>query len=352
MGMVPHSTNIDNTISPLCSVCIANYNGEYFIEQCIDSILKQENVPGAVEIIVHDDASTDDSVALIQRRYPEIRLILSEQNLGFCASNNKMVAAAKGEFILLLNNDATLHIDALKTLYDASIVYGVGIYGLPQYDASTGELIDIGSIFDPFLNPIPNKDSNRNDVGMVIGACLFLSRHLWDTLGGFPEWFGSLAEDMYLCCLARLWGFSVKAISESGFNHWVGKSIGGGKVLENKSLSTTYARRFLSERNKSYVMITCYPLLSAYLLLALHFILLTLEGISLSLIKWDKQIWRNIYWNAMREVLQNRNVLINTRNVNQKLKGISTWNFFSPFSLVSHKISMLIRYGIPQLIQK
>ena len=75
---------------------------------------------------------------------------------------------------------------------------------------------------------------------MVIGACLWLPKNLWDNLGGFPEWFGSLAEDMYLCCLARLKGVPVKVISTSKFSHWVGRSIGGGKVLNNKRLSTEY----------------------------------------------------------------------------------------------------------------
>ena len=42
---------------------------------------------------------------------------------------------------------------------------------------------------------------------MVIGACLWIQKGLWEELGGFPEWFGSIAEDMYLCCRARLAGY-------------------------------------------------------------------------------------------------------------------------------------------------
>ncbi len=56
---------------PLCSVCIANYNGLSVLADCIDSVLDQSgDIP--VEIIVHDDASTDDSVALIRQRYPAL----------------------------------------------------------------------------------------------------------------------------------------------------------------------------------------------------------------------------------------------------------------------------------------
>ncbi len=349
MGMVPHAPSIDRTNSPLCSVCVANYNGEHFIEKCIDSILKQENVPGTIEIIVHDDASTDDSVTLIQSRYPEIRLILSKQNLGFCTSNNRMVALAKGKFILLLNNDAILHADALRTLYNAALIYGDGIYGLPQYDASTGELIDIGSILDPFLNPIPNKNSERSDVGMVIGACLFLPKHLWETLGGFPEWFGSLAEDMYICCYARLRGLHVKAISTSGFDHWVGKSLGGGKILSNRKLSTNLSRRSMSERNKTFVMVICYPSFFAYILIPLHLLLLTFEGLLLTAIKKDKRIWSQVYWFCLKEIWGKRVLWMEQRRKVQATRVCSTYTFLETFTLLPHKMRMLSIHGLPDL---
>ncbi|EKD32459.1 MAG: glycosyl transferase family protein, partial [uncultured bacterium] len=199
----------------LCSVCIANYNGEKYLEKCIDSVLQQEGFPGPIEIVINDDASTDNSVSLIQLRYSQVKLIENDKNAGFCVSNNRMVAASRGTYILLLNNDAVLHKDALKTLYDGTQKYGNSVLGLPQYDAKTAELIDIGSNFDLFLNPIPNKDQKRQDVGMITGACLWLPRAMWNKLGGFPEWFGSLAEDVYLCCFARLLGYPVKALSSS-----------------------------------------------------------------------------------------------------------------------------------------
>ena len=95
-----------------CSVCIANYNGIELIDACIDSVRAQD-CGVAVEIIVHDDASTDDSAAHIAARHPDVRLIESRENVGFCIANNRMAAAAKGDYLLLLNNDATLLPDAL-----------------------------------------------------------------------------------------------------------------------------------------------------------------------------------------------------------------------------------------------
>jgi len=346
--MVQHSPASNPTTNPLCSVCIANFNGIDILKKCLDSLLEQD-CEFEIEIIIHDDASTDNSVEFIQQHYSDIELLISEENCGFCVSNNRMVKIAQGEFILLLNNDAVLHKNALKTLYSASLQCKDAIYGLPQYDAATHKLIDIGSIFDPFLNPIPNKDIYLQDVGMVIGACLWLPRNLWNTLGGFPEWFGSLAEDMYLCCLARLRGYPVKALSESGFDHWVGRSLGGGKVTSNNKLSTTTTRRALSERNKTFVMLICYPMPALLLLFPIHICLLCLEGIILSLLKQDKKLWKDIYWNCLKEVWLRRKVLWTNRHNIQHAKHTSSRSFFKTHILIPHKLAMLLKYGIPEI---
>lgn len=348
MGMVSYPAKMNQGDGPLCSVCIANYNGEDFIEQCINSVLQQENFPGSVEIIIHDDASIDNSVSLIETRYPQVCLLLSKYNVGYCISNNKMVSIAQGKFILLLNNDAVLYPNALKSLYDASQEYGEGIYGLPQYDAATGELIDIGSTFDLFLNPIPNKNPHRDSVGMVIGACLWLPRNLWDNLGGFPEWFGSLAEDMYLCCLARLKGNPVKVISTSKFSHWVGRSIGGGKVLKHR-LSTTLTRRAMSERNKTFVMLICYPQPIVWLIIPVHLIILAIEGILITMVKNDKRIWLQIYWFCLKEVWNNRVLWVKQRRAVQGVRQCNTCEFLSPFTLLPHKVKMFVMHGMPDI---
>lgn len=335
----------------LCSVCIANYNGEQFLEKCIDSVLQQEGFPGPVEIIIHDDASKDKSVELIRSRYAQVKLLGSEENVGFCVSNNRMVAVAKGTFILLLNNDAVLHKDALKTLYGASQKYGDGIFGLPQYDAATGKLIDIGSTFDPFLNPMPNKDRNRQHVGMIIGACLWLPKTLWDELGGFPEWFGSLAEDMYICCFARLLGYPVKALPESGFDHWVGRSLGGGKVTKNNILSTTITRRALSEKNKTFVMMMCYPSVIAFIFVPLHVSLLCVEGMLLSLIKLDTTLWSKVYWNCLKEIWRTKQTLREQRGSVQMMRKCSLMAFVRPFEFRLYKLRMLVRHGLPHILK-
>jgi GT2 family glycosyltransferase len=335
-------------VRPVVSVCVANYNGKALIDDCLQSIFAQEgNI--ALEIIIHDDASSDDSATYIRERYPMARLIESKSNVGFCVANNRMAAQAKGEYLLLLNNDAALYPDALRTLLtEVSRLGRPAILSLPQYDAATGELVDMGSFFDPFLNPIPNLESTLNDVGMVIGACLWIPMSLWSELGGFPEWFGSLAEDMYLCCRARLGGYQVRALATSGYRHWQGKSFGGNRVSE-KGLATTFRRRALSERNKSFVMVLTYPAPWLWPILALHLLLLFLEACLLTVVKVDPRFWREIYAPCFQALWHRRSFLRQLREEIQNSKRVGTVALASAFRLMPYKLLMLSRHGLPRM---
>jgi GT2 family glycosyltransferase len=336
------------TDNPVCSVCIANYNGIDVIEAAVKSVLAQD-CDFLVEIIIHDDASTDGSVDYIREKFPEVNLITTDDNVGFCISNNRMAAQAKGKYILLLNNDAALFPNALRSLHDHAIKQDrAGILGLPQYDVITGNLIDFGNRLDLFLNTIPNLNSNKYEVGIVIGACLWLPRWLWTELGGFLEYFHSLGEDIYLCCLARLRGYEVKTIQSSGFWHRVGSSLGGGKIVKNK-LSTSKRRRSLSERNKSYVIILTYPPLLFYVIFPLHILLLIFEGVALSAVKKDPSLWRSIYWQCLKSQWCNRHLLYRMRQRIQSRRRISTLKFLAPFVFVHQKLRMLIKHGLPEI---
>lgn len=331
-----------------CSVCIPNYNGESYLEDCINSVLNQA-CDFKFELIVHDDASEDGSVQLLRSVFPEVTLIESKQNLGFCESSNRMVERAEGKYILLLNNDAELLPDALSVLHARSQeLRRPAILTLPQYDYDTGALVDKGSLVDLFMNPVPNLDPNRRDVAMVIGACLWIPRELWHRLGGFPAWFESLAEDMYLCTLARMQGIAVQTMNESGYRHRSGASFGGGKVVSQK-LNTTIRRRRLSERNKSFTLIVCYPSPWLQMILPLHLLTLLAEGLFLSVIKWESAIWREVYWNCIREIWRNRGRLREHRGNAQKHRVATAAEFFSPTALIPRKLTMLFRYGVPRI---
>lgn len=337
--------------TPLVSVCIANYNGMDVIDECLRSVMAQQgNI--ALEILVHDDASTDESLAHIRTHYPQVVLIESVENVenvGFCIANNRMVERARGQYILLFNNDAVLFPDALQTLLtEAQRLEKPAILTLPQFDATSGELVDRGCLLDPFFNPVPNLAPKCSDVAMVIGACLWIPKDLWNELEGFPEWFGSIAEDMYLCCRARLAGYAVRALAVSGYRHWQGKSFGGNRVV-NKRLTTTFRRRALSERNKSFVMIGTCPGIMLGIVLPLHLMQLLAEGIILALIKRQWRLFQTIYWGCLKALWQERGKLSHLRHDVQARRQIGIWVFYSVFQPFPHKLSMLLRHGLPQV---
>ncbi|AKU10194.1 hypothetical protein AzCIB_0289 [Azoarcus sp. CIB] len=336
------------TTAPVCSVCIANYNGESLLADCIDSILAQD-CDFAVEILVHDDASTDASLALLRERYPQVEVITSAANVGFCIANNRLADRARGDYLLLLNNDAALAPDALSTLFaHAGRQQPAGILTLPQYDWETNELVDRGCLLDPFYNPVPNLAPDRTDVAMVIGACLWIPRGLWHELGGFPEWFESIAEDMYLCCRARLAGYPVEVTAGSAYRHRQGQSFGGNRASAGR-LSTTYRRRRLSERNKTFVLAVCTPAPWVWLLLPLHLLTLMAEGALLALMRRQYRLLREIYANVPLALVRQGSRLRQERKCAQETRKASTSTYARGFLGLPRKLQLLLRHGMPQI---
>jgi GT2 family glycosyltransferase len=348
MALVQHYPALKPEAAPVCSVCIANYNGMHMLADCLDSVLAQS--PGnPVEIIVHDDASTDDSVAFLREHYPQVEILASADNVGFCIGNNRMVAHARGEYVLLLNNDAALDAGALQVLLaEAARIGGDAILSLPQRGWETGTPVDRGCLLDPFYNPAPNLDVGRQEVAYVIGACLWIPRRLWRELGGFPEWFGSLAEDMYLCCAARLRGVPVRCIDGSGYRHRQGASFGGNRV-DGDRLKSTYRRRALSERNKSAVLAICTPTPVVWPLLALHLILLAGEGVVLALLKRDARLWHDIYGVVIGNTFRSIGTLWSRRRKVQASRRVSLHKYWGGFVWWPRKLSLLWRHGVPHI---
>jgi GT2 family glycosyltransferase len=332
---------------PAISVCIANYNGDDLLPDCIDSVLAQ-HTDASVEIIVHDDASNDNSLQLLAMRYPQVRVIASTENVGFCIANNRMADAASGEYLLLLNNDAALDTGALQALSYEAVRGGDAILTLEQHDWETGALVDRGCLLDPFYNPVPNLDPQRPDVAYVIGACLWVPRGLWRELGGFPEWMGSIGEDMYLCCQARLRGAAVRVARGSRYRHRQGASFGGNRIKAGK-LRSTYRRRLLSERNKTLVMLICTPGWIMWPLLVLHLFLLHAEGVIVAASRRDLRFWREVYSPVLPDIVKARSVWAERRRETQAQRRTTSQSWWRCFTWKPRKLSLLWRHGMPEI---
>lgn len=332
---------------PLCSVLVANFNGEHLLTHCLDSI-RAQITSSPIEVIVHDDASVDRSLEILAT-YPEAQVLRSEVNVGFCVANNRMAAAARGRYLLLLNNDAELLDDALATLLSlAGEQPGDAVLSLPQYDRESGSLVDRGARIDPFCNPVPITDKRSSDAAMVIGACLWIPKRAWDALGGFPEWMESLGEDLYLCSAARLRGWPVRVAASSGYRHRQGASFGGNRPTGGR-LASTYRRRFLSESNKTAVLATCTPGLVVWVLLTLHLPLLVLEGIVLAVLLRDTDVWRRVYWASLKRTLRQRHALCRVRRELQATRNTTIRSYFRQVTWMPGKLRLLLRYGVPSL---
>lgn len=330
---------------PRVSVCIANYDGASLLPTCIDSVFAQ-SAGVAVEILVHDDHSRDSSLAVLRESYPSVHVIESSENVGFCIANNRMVERARGEFILLLNNDAALATDAISKLLEmAEKIQLPAILTLPQLDWESGMLVDRGCLLDPFFNPIPNLDMERDDVAFVIGACLWCPRETWNRLGGFPEWMESIGEDLYLCSLARLQGIPVRALCGTYYRHRQGATFGGNRA--DGGLNTTLKRRRLSELNKTRAMMIISPGPAMWPLLIAHLFLLLAEGLALSLLRRNSSWLQEIYLPAIAAPFREYSALRAHRHIVQASRTVKKRTWYGVMRCQLRKLILLRRYGLP-----
>jgi len=99
-------------------VIVISFNGMEFIEDCLASVQKSLDEVVDSEILVIDNGSTDGTVELIENRYPNIQLIKNRDNLGFARAVNQGFEKARGEYVLILNQDTRIQDNAIVKLAD------------------------------------------------------------------------------------------------------------------------------------------------------------------------------------------------------------------------------------------
>ena len=97
------------------SVIVVNWNTRKLLENCLFSIFKFTKGI-SFEVIVVDNGSIDSSPQMVKKKFPQVKLILNKENLGFTKANNQGIKVAKGKYILLLNSDTYLIENALGKL--------------------------------------------------------------------------------------------------------------------------------------------------------------------------------------------------------------------------------------------
>ena len=103
---------------PDVSVIILTYNGVKYIERLLESLSDQSYPKERVEIIIVDNASTDNTISIVRNKYPHVKQIVLEKNYGFAGGNNLGLQYARHDFLIFLNQDTVCHRDWLSGLMD------------------------------------------------------------------------------------------------------------------------------------------------------------------------------------------------------------------------------------------
>ena len=221
---------------PTVSIVIPVYNNYLTTLACLHSIKKNtDSDVASYEVIIADDCSTDQTCD-IAANIEGLRVVRPTRNLGFLKNCNHAMQAAKGEFIVLLNNDTNVQSCWLPELLSPLVAdRNVGVTG-PMFLYPDGRLQEAGGIIFSDasgwnygrLDKANKPEYNfARDVDYVSGACLVFRREFWDKLNGFDELFApAYYEDTDFCFSARELGYKVRYVPTSVVVHYEGVSHG------------------------------------------------------------------------------------------------------------------------------
>jgi GT2 family glycosyltransferase len=232
---------------------VVNFNGGHDLCDCLRSL--QSQTLRASEVIVVDNASTDQSLQNACSQFPAIIPIANSVNAGFAAGANQGAQAATGDVLLFLNPDVSLSPDCLHQVC-LTHEQSPGVVGLPLSIGADAEEL-YGCTIDRL-----GYSTTLQGPGQplyVAGAALATSRSIFEQLGGFDERYFMFVEDVDYCWRVLLSGFQVGISSEAYGTHRGGGVAPGGYVRSGR-LETTAFRFVLRERNAFATLLKCAPM--------------------------------------------------------------------------------------------
>jgi GT2 family glycosyltransferase len=226
---------------PSVYIIILSYNGSRWLEACLASVAATE-YPN-LKIILVDNASNDDSVELVRKRYPQVTVIVNNHNYGFSEGNNTGIRAALSagaDYVVLLNQDTRVTPQWLGELISVGESdERIGILGAVQlkYDnddfnswTTSAMRKDIGELKDPAWSParpwIP--------VEWVEGACFAIKRETLEKVGLLDPIYFAFYEEIDFCRRASYHGFSVALVPRSRIHHYRGGSWQANRNIERE----------------------------------------------------------------------------------------------------------------------
>ena len=240
--------------SNLVSVIVLNYNAGELLLNCIDSLKKSTYTN--LEILVVDNISSDGSQIKCKERFPDIKLIQNNENLGYCGGNNAGVREANGKFIVILNPDTIVEPNWINELISAHDEFGEGLYqpkilSLNEENIiqSTGNMLHVFGF--GFARDKGNKITNKNEkiekIGYASGTCLFTSKEVLDKVGLLAEFLFLYHDDLDLGWRSAQIGINSYYVPKSKIYH-----------AESYSLKWSAKKFYWLERNRKYCLLTHY----------------------------------------------------------------------------------------------
>ncbi len=200
----------------LISIVIVNYNGAGLLEACLRSVYAQIYRP--IEVIVVDNASVDNSVAMVQEKFPETVVIKSTVNLGFAGGNNLGVRSSHSKFIMLLNNDATLTDQSLPPLITSLAPESIAaVTSLVITDGTPKQFYEMNGTISFLGYNIMRHFADMKKIFYAGGTALMFKKEIVGE--PFPEDYFLYHEDVHLSWRLRLLGYDVRMEPQSLVYH-------------------------------------------------------------------------------------------------------------------------------------
>jgi GT2 family glycosyltransferase len=306
------------------SIIILNYNGKEFLERCLSSVLNT-NYPN-FEVILVDNASTDGSVEFVKKNFPSVKVIANKVNLHFTGGNNIGIKAARGEYIVLLNNDTEVHPNWLSEIVKVmEIDPSVGLCQCKLLFMDNREEIDSTGGFINYLGLCEERGKGEIDkhqydqideIFHAKGAALVVKREVLNEVGLFDSFFYYNYEDVDLCWRARLRGYKVVFCPKAIVYHH--RSSPTKKKFQLKSEGMFHsAKNVIRMIIKNYALINLIFVLPVLILIEISAaVLLPIKGQK----DYSKAIVKAMLWNIrnIKSTLEERRKIQLMRRMSDK----------------------------------
>ncbi len=260
------------------SLVVINHNGQKHLREYFLSIFKQTLIPD--EVLMIDNASTDDSIEYVKKYFPKVKIIANKHNSGTAEGSNIAFKHSKGDYVIFQSNDIRLDKNCVKELVKTlaknpkiGIVTSV-LINYYQYAKTHKKIIDnaggdadifgFGTQKYPFkkLGTIPKQE----EVFFSYGGSFIIRRKIYEKVGGFDQRYFTLNDDIDLSWRVRLLGYQVVYNKESVVYHKVSATLG---LLFDRA-----TKRYWSERNNLRTLLKNHKLINLAKILPLYFSLL------------------------------------------------------------------------------